>query len=525
MAANQTVAQLSDVVLEQLLGECRGLPGIGQSITGTSSSGTSSSGTSTKSARASSSSSSGSNSTSSARDSSRSGSSRATGSVRDSSSSGSMLLQSCMHALQVLADAVAAATGPGMATTAAGLAHQSDSSQTLQLPVLPAQCCKLLQDCVRLLAGASLANMEQLTSHMFESVAALLGGAQAPSSTGPPTLAGRNAMVAPVAAAVAAGDASSSDAMQLLGLVCSLLKVCNSSSSPVAAALMMNGGGSSAKIQQLNTAVSAAVTSMVKAALDSTAGSSPQTGTHPGSSSSSSTAGSSNGGNAGSSGCAAALPWLVLLGRCCHACTVPVLQWQATVQTSGAAAIAQHGQWTTHRRLLGTNLHQLQSSLAGVVQWLAAPEIVQQLTALGYQPQHLQQQLAAAADALSVGITMQAADPSFSISSTSVTLTAAPAVLANMQEQLQAAGRVLACCAIPHACNNPACGNVCGPWEAQLVGGRSCICAGCRTARYCGRVCQRAAWRQHKPVCQALSAAAAEAAGVVLESPVGQQGV
>ena len=97
---------------------------------------------------------------------------------------------------------------------------------------------------------------------------------------------------------------------------------------------------------------------------------------------------------------------------------------------------------------------------------------------------------------------------------------AAPAVLRDMQEQLQAAGRVLTTFAIPHACNNPACANVSGPSEAQLVGGRSCICAGCRTARYCGRVCQRQMWRQHKPVCQALAAAGSETAQCSITPPI-----
>jgi hypothetical protein len=159
-------------------------------------------------------------------------------------------------------------------------------------------------------------------------------------------------------------------------------------------------------------------------------------------------------------------------------------------------------------------LQQLQLSLAGVVQWLGAPGTVQQLTVLGYQPQELQQQLAVlcqgSAGALPALIRdLQFAEPVVDGSSAAPAEPTAPEVLKAAQEQLQAASRVLACFAIPHACNNPACSSMCGPSKAQLVGGRSCICAGCLTARYCGQACQRAAWRQHKPVCKALAAAAA----------------
>ena len=86
--------------------------------------------------------------------------------------------------------------------------------------------------------------------------------------------------------------------------------------------------------------------------------------------------------------------------------------------------------------------------------------------------------------------------------------------LTSMQQHLQVLGTALTSFAFPHACNNSACSSMSGPSEAQLVGGRSCVCAGCLTARYCGRACQRANWRQHKPVCKALAAAAAAAAVV-----------
>jgi hypothetical protein len=157
------------------------------------------------------------------------------------------------------------------------------------------------------------------------------------------------------------------------------------------------------------------------------------------------------------------------------------------------------------------NIKLLDGLLKDVEDWLAAAGTVQQLTAVGYQPQDLQQQLAEVTVPLDDLISgLQAADvgsedfnPLGSVSGAEL------AVLSDIRQKLQAAGKVLACFAIPHACNNPGCRNVSGPSEAQLVGGRSCICAGCRTARYCGRACQRAAWRQHKPLCKAMAAAAA----------------
>jgi hypothetical protein len=83
------------------------------------------------------------------------------------------------------------------------------------------------------------------------------------------------------------------------------------------------------------------------------------------------------------------------------------------------------------------------------------------------------------------------------------------AALAKIAQQLHRTGVMLCSIAVPHFCNNAACVNVSGATDVQLVSGRSCLCAGCRTARYCGRVCQRQAWQQHKPVCKALKAAAA----------------
>ena len=213
--------------------------------------------------------------------------------------------------------------------------------------------------------------------------------------------------------------------------------------------------------------------------------------------------------SAGSSDCAAALPWLVLLGRCCYACAVLVVYWYSCmiepVSPATGGTSVQSPQWDIARQVLLANLQQLQYSLAIVVQWLDATGTVQQLTALGYQPQDMQQQLAEAADAMrAISTNLQAAGPSTGSS-------AALAVMKAAQQQLQAAGRVLTCFAVPHTCNNVFCSNLVGPSEAQLVRRNSHVCSGCHTARYCGKACQRAAWRRHKPVCKALAAAAAAA--------------
>ena len=185
-----------------------------------------------------------------------------------------------------------------------------------------------------------------------------------------------------------------------------------------------------------------------------------------------------------------------LLGRCCCTCAVLVQRW-----LDGDGSSARYPS-----RHLVKNLSLVTAGLTGVADWLEAADTLQHLTVLGYQQQDMEQQLSAAGEALhelqeALDI-LQAADRG---------IDAVPAVLRDIQQHLLAAGRVLARFAIPQFCNNPGCVNLRGPSEEQLVRGHSCICAGCRTARYCGRVCQRAAWRQHKPVCKALAAAAAAA--------------
>jgi hypothetical protein len=209
------------------------------------------------------------------------------------------------------------------------------------------------------------------------------------------------------------------------------------------------------------------------------------------------------------------LPILVLLGRCCLiwaeqlrkqtpelmlllASGAAVQQpQQGGVRVKHSAAWvcipgAQEGWAAASAQSCG-----LEKLVAIVSSWVGvatAPAVhIALAAAAGGDPQQFRQQL----EALSAA---QAAVRQEGVSDTS---------LAALVQQLQATGVMLSSIAVSHFCNNPACVNISGPTEVQLVSGHSCICAGCRTARYCGRGCQRQAWRQHKPVCKALAAAAA----------------
>jgi hypothetical protein len=131
--------------------------------------------------------------------------------------------------------------------------------------------------------------------------------------------------------------------------------------------------------------------------------------------------------------------------------------------------------------------------LSVVQQWLAAGDTCDQLAAAGYASLPVLQQLQ---QMLEVWQALQHRP-----SATAEILAAA--------QQLQSTGLALCSFAVPCMCNNPGCTSMAGLSELAAVSGRSCICGGCRVARYCRRACQRAAWKQHKPVCAALTAAAA----------------
>jgi hypothetical protein len=195
------------------------------------------------------------------------------------------------------------------------------------------------------------------------------------------------------------------------------------------------------------------------------------------------------------------LPSVVILGRC-------FLQWGEQMQAEAILLQEQQqprsGQQQQHERnTASSQVVYLEeedilkidfATLApGLEQWLASGSTCEQLTAAGYVLLPVQQQL-------------EQLLPTCQILQDNSSDTAA---LLAAAQQLQSTGLALCSFAAPCMCNYHGCKNMTGLSELASVSGRSCICAGCRVARYCGRACQRAAWKQHKPVCTALSAAAA----------------
>jgi hypothetical protein len=85
--------------------------------------------------------------------------------------------------------------------------------------------------------------------------------------------------------------------------------------------------------------------------------------------------------------------------------------------------------------------------------------------------------------------------------------------LSALSRKLRVMGAALTAAPIRMACNSPSCSSVSGSTELSIVKGSGKMCSGCRAAYYCCKACQSTHWRQHKPVCKAMAAAAGSSSG------------
>ena len=235
---------------------------------------------------------------------------------------------------------------------------------------------------------------------------------------------------------------------------------------------------------------------MARAVAEKTAaaiGSSPEDGSPP-------AAGAATAGNTSSSSstAAAAVPWAVLVSRCLivtgKALEGPCKAPNAFVHADGAPP----GGLLDHLHVLCDAVEWLSSSLT---QLSSASR-----TKSGPKGSTQAMDCVSLGETIAVGLKRAAercSDSMVPLSGAGLAQEARRAVGLQLAQQMGEFGvAVAAQLPLLYCCNNPGCGNLGGFSEVQLVKGTSSRCSGCRAARYCGRSCQVAHWKEHKGMCK-----------------------
>jgi len=316
---------------------------------------------------------------------------------------------------------------------------------------------------------------------------------------------------------IAAGGAGSAQQrQQLLGLCCSLLKLCNGAAR--LRSLPVRGEGSALLLRDLLLpAVCFTAAEVLKAADE--AGKRQGSAGRQGTNTAAAAAAAAASGNSGASGSGSAdavelLPWAVIIGRCFLIWGVELLMLHkagySATGSSGTESIICGAPTAMAARqrcaVLYAPINELAMSAHFAIQSVFQEDKsnAEQLFTAGYtstlQPA-VQQAGCFMMMALCKGRQCtdnpEKADPAIG-----------EGVL-EAAEELGAVGMMLSSLAAPCLCNNPGCSNVSGPTESEMVHAGSCRCSACRTARYCSKECQKEHWKQHKTACKVLAATAA----------------
>ena len=201
------------------------------------------------------------------------------------------------------------------------------------------------------------------------------------------------------------------------------------------------------------------------------------------------------------------VPWLVLMGRCYLILALPLY----------FSSSSQHAVYGCHI-----------TGLSRLHLWLQGSSTSADLAVTGLNPiglwQALQDALAAVQSLLdnsgagadggpSTGVQQQQDRQEQQQQEEEDQALAAAGIGADLARQkLHALGVCLSSLPLSWGCSSPVCTNLQGPTEAGIVQGKGHVCKGCHMARYCDKACQALHWKHHKPVCQAVAAAAGAAA-------------